>query len=164
MRTVIGALMIASVCVLAPMVSAGQQEEKAATGITPTEQAVEQPAARPSGQTGEKRFVAAVDADGTQRVRIMGGEYYFRPEIVVVKVNVPVELTIQKEAGITPHNITLKAPEAGITIDEDLSSEPKVIRFTPTKTGTYPFECTKRFLFFKSHKERGMHGVLEVVE
>jgi plastocyanin len=164
MRTVIGALIIASAFVLVPMVSAGQQEEKAATGITPTEKAVEQPAARPAGQAREKRFVATVDADGVQRVEMTGGEYYFDPSIVVVKVNVPVELKIRKEAGVTPHNIALKAPEAGINIDQDLSGEPKVIRFTPTKTGTYPFECTKRFLFFKSHKERGMHGVLEVVE
>jgi plastocyanin domain-containing protein len=111
----------------------------------------------------EKRFVAEVK-DGLQRVEMMGGEYYFDPNVVVVKVNIPVELRIKKESGVTPHNIVLKAPEAGIDIDESLSNEPKVITFTPTKTGKYSFECTKRFLFFKSHTERGMHGVLEVVE
>jgi plastocyanin domain-containing protein len=114
-------------------------------------------------QKPEKRFIAEVK-DGVQRVEMTGGEYYFDPNVVVVKVNVPVELKVKKEAGVAPHNIVLKAPEAGIDIDESLSSDPKVIRFTPTKTGTYPFECTKRFLFFKSHKERGMHGVLEVVD
>ena len=111
----------------------------------------------------EKRFVAEVK-DGVQSVEMTGGGYYFDPNVVVVKVNVPVALTIRKEPGITPHNIVLKAPEAGITIDEEMSTEPKTIRFTPTKAGKYPFECSERFLFFKSHKDRGMHGVLEVVE
>jgi len=111
----------------------------------------------------EKRFVAEVK-DGVQRVEMTGGGYYFDPNVVVVKVNVPVELKIKKEAGITPHNITLKAPEAGIDFDESLSGDPKVIKFTPAKTGKYAFECTKKLPFVKSHKERGMHGVLEVVE
>jgi plastocyanin domain-containing protein len=111
----------------------------------------------------EKRFVAEVK-DGVQSVEMTGGGYYFDPNVVVVKVNVPVALTIRKEPGITPHNIVIKAPEAGINIDEAISTEPKTIRFTPTKAGNYPFECTERFLFFKSHRDRGMHGVLEVVE
>lgn len=111
----------------------------------------------------EKRFVASVDSDGVQRVTMTGGEYFFDPNVIVVKANVPVELTVRKEAGITPHDITLKAPEAGIDIKTSLSKEPTVLRFTPTRAGAYPFECGERFLFFKSHKDRGMHGVLEVV-
>jgi plastocyanin domain-containing protein len=116
------------------------------------------------GQTAEKRFIATIDADGVQRVQMTGGEYYFEPNVVVVKINVPVELQVKKAGGIAPHDITLKAPEAGIDFAESLGSDVKSIRFTPTKTGTYPFECTKRLLFFKSHKDQGMHGVLEVVE
>jgi plastocyanin domain-containing protein len=115
-------------------------------------------------QTAEKRFVAVVDADGVQRVRMTGGEYYFDPNVVVVKVNVPVELHVKKTEGIVPHSIEIKAPEAGIDFAESLGDEEKIISFTPTKTGSYPFECTKRFLFFASHKDRGMHGVLEVVQ
>lgn len=113
-------------------------------------------------QAAGKRVVATVDPDGVQRVQMTVGGYYFDPSIVVVKVNVPVELQVKKEGGVTPHNIVLKAPEAGIDFEEELGGEGKVIRFTPTKVGSYPFECTKRFLFFKSHKERGMRGVLEV--
>ncbi|MBI5558154.1 MAG: quinol oxidase [Deltaproteobacteria bacterium] len=115
-------------------------------------------------QAAEKRFVASVDSDGVQRVTMTGGEYYFDPGVVVVKVNVPVELRVKKAEGIAPHNIVLKAPEAGIDFAEELGSEVKVIGFTPTKTGNYAFECSKRFLFFESHKEKGMHGVLEVVQ
>lgn len=111
----------------------------------------------------EKRYVAETK-EGVQRVEMRGGGYYFDPNVVVVRVNVPVELTIRKDAGITPHNIAIKAPEAGMDFDESLSGDPKVIKFTPTKTGKYAFECTKKLPFVKSHKERGMHGVLEVVE
>ena len=111
-----------------------------------------------------KRFVATIDKDGYQRVEMTAGEYYFDPAVVVVKVNVPVELTIKKAGGITPHNLTMKAPEADLDFSIDLSSEPKKVSFMATKTGSYPFECSKKLLFFKSHKERGMHGVLEVVE
>lgn len=117
-----------------------------------------------AAQPAEKRFTATIDADGVQRVQITGGEYYFDPNVVVVKINVPVELHVKKAGGVAPHDIVLKAPEAGIDFAEDLGSEVKVISFTPTKAGSYPFECTNRFLFFKSHKDQGMHGVLEVVE
>jgi len=112
----------------------------------------------------EKRVVATIDADGIQRVEVLGGEYYFDPNVIVVKVNTPVELKVRKAGGIAPHSIVINAPEAGIVFDESLGKEPKTIKFTPTKTGKYPFECTKRLLFFKSHKDRGMHGVIEVVE
>lgn len=110
-----------------------------------------------------KRFVATIGPDGVQKVDMVGGGYYFDPNVVVVKVNVPVELRVRKDAGFVPHDISLKAPEAGINFTESLSAEPKTIRFTPTKTGTYEFDCTKKLLWFESHKDKGMHGTLEVV-
>ena len=113
----------------------------------------------------EKLFRAVPDKDGVQRVEVVGGSYFFNPNHIIVKVNVPVELKVLKESGFVPHNITMKAPETGIEFDESLDSDkPKVIRFTPTRTGTYPFQCSKKLLFFESHQEKGMHGVLEVVE
>jgi len=111
-----------------------------------------------------RRVVATVDADGIQRVEITGASYYFDPNVIVVKVNVPVELKVRKAGGGTPHNIVIKAPEAGIDFSQSLGSEPKVIQFTPTKVGKYAFACTKKAPFSKSHKDRGMHGVLEVVD
>lgn len=121
-------------------------------------------AAPAEDKTVEKRFVATIDKDGYQRVEMTGGEYYFDPSVVVVKVNVPVELTIRKTGGITPHDFVIKAPEADLDFSIDLSSESKKVSFMATKAGSYPFECSNQFLFFKSHKERGMHGMLEVVE
>lgn len=112
----------------------------------------------------EETFRAATDADGVQRVEIVGGGYFYKPNHIIVKVNVPVEFKVRKEGGVVPHDIVIDSPEAGIQVRESLSSEPKVIRFTPTRVGTYPFYCSKKPPFFKSHREKGMEGVLEVVE
>jgi plastocyanin domain-containing protein len=112
-----------------------------------------------------KRVVrATVGSDGVQRVELVGGGYFFDPDHIIVRVNVPVELSVRKESGFVPHNIVVKAPEAGIDFDESLSSDPKVIKFTPTKAGSYPMYCSKKLLFFASHREKGMEGLLEVVE
>jgi plastocyanin domain-containing protein len=113
---------------------------------------------------GEKRFVAQVNENGVQEVSIIGGDYYFDPNYIVVKANVPVELTVRKTKGIIPHDIAVKAPDAGIDFKVDLSAkEPRKVRFTPTRVGRYDMTCDKRFLFFKSHKEKGMKGIIEVV-
>ncbi len=112
----------------------------------------------------KKTIVAAIDADGIQRVQMTGGDYFFTPNMVVVKVSVPVELSVKKEAGVAPHDIVMESPDAGMNFSVSLGTEPKTVRFTPTKTGKYPFFCTQRFLFFKSHRDRGMEGVIEVVE
>lgn len=105
-----------------------------------------------------------VSADGNEvQLRLVAGEYFFKPTRLTVKVNKPVELVVSREAGIVPHNLVIDAPAAGISIKEDLSAEPRKIAFTPTTAGVYPFYCDKKLLFFASHRERGMEGVLEVV-
>ncbi len=112
----------------------------------------------------EKRFVATTGSDGIQHVEVVGGDYYFDPNYIVVKVNVPVELSVKKAKGFVPHNMLVKAPDAGIDFKVDLSDKTaKIVKFTPTKVGKYEMECDKRFLFFKSHKDRGMDGYIEVV-
>ncbi len=110
----------------------------------------------------QKIFHATTSTDGVQRIEILGGDYFYDPDHIIVKANVPVEITIKKDSRIVPHNITIEAPEAGIEVSESLSRTPEVIRFTPTKPGKYVFYCTKKLLFFKTHREKGMEGVLEV--
>ena len=111
-----------------------------------------------------KTFAASIDADGIQRVELLAGAYSFNPDHIVVKVNIPIELKVRKEPGIVPHNFIIKEPEAGLDIKESLSTEQKVIKITPKKTGTYPFYCDKKFLFFESHRKKGMEGFIEVTE
>ena len=112
---------------------------------------------------GQKQVVEA-DPDGVQRVRVVAGNYFFKPNHIVVKVNVPVELEASREAGMTPHDLVIRAPDAAIAVEQDLATEPRKIAFTPRKVGKYPIYCSKRPPFGgASHRERGMEGVLEVV-
>jgi len=113
---------------------------------------------------GETVYQSTIGTDGVQHIRIEGGSYFFKPNRVIVHVNVPVELTVSVESGPVPHTLVIQSTEAGITVDESLSSEAKTIRFTPAAVGKYPFYCRNKLLFFKSHREKGMEGVLEVVE
>ncbi len=114
--------------------------------------------------TKKKPFVAGIDNDGIQRVEVTGGNYFFVPDHIVVRLGVPVELSVKKEPGLVPHNIVLDETGTGIEIRQNLGSKPLIIRFTPEKTGRYPFFCDKKLLFFKSHREKGMEGILEVIE
>lgn len=116
------------------------------------------------GTWKEKRFVATLDADGVQRAEMVGGDYFYDPNYIVVKVNKPVELKVRKAAGYVPHNLIAKAPEAGIDFKIDLKGDPQTVKFTPKKTGKYPIYCDKSLLFFKTHREKGMEGMIEVIE
>lgn len=119
-------------------------------------------AAANADDSGNPAMVASVGSDGVQHVSITSGEYYFKPRHIVVRVNTPVELSISKEPGIVPHSLVIDAPQANITVDMELDTEVRTVRFTPTAAGTYFYYCPKRLLFFKSHREKGMEGVLEV--
>lgn len=112
----------------------------------------------------EKRVVATVGEDGVQHVEIVGGSYYFDPNYIVVHVNKPVELMVKKDGGFVPHDIVVKAPDAGIDFKVELSDTFQPIDFTPTKVGKYSMYCDKSLLWFESHREKGMEGTIEVVE
>jgi len=113
--------------------------------------------------TADDIVQAVIDKDGKQRVEIVGGSYFFKPRHVIVKANIPAELSVKRESGIVPHTFVLKIPEAGVMIDETLSEQAKTFTFTPTAVGKYTFYCRNKLLFFKSHQEKGMEGILEVV-
>lgn len=113
-----------------------------------------------------KKATATIGTDGVQRVEIAGGEYYFEPNYIIVKVNVPTQLDVKKAADASsfiPHNIVVHAPEAGMDFNIDMKKELLPIKFTPTKIGKYPMYCDKKPPLGKSHREKGMEGVVEVV-
>ncbi|MGU7840776.1 quinol oxidase [Burkholderia sp. AW33-5] len=111
---------------------------------------------------GDAPVRAPVDADGVQRVAIVGGSYFFRPSHVIVRAHVPVELTVSAEPGVVPHSFKIDAPQAGIAVHTELGTTPRTLRFTPTAPGRFAYYCTHRLLFLRSHRERGMEGVLDV--
>lgn len=110
----------------------------------------------------DEAYVAETGPDGAQRVEVTAGSHFFRPKHIIVKAGVPVVLTIRNESKVVPHDFVMKSPEAGMDISETLSESRTTIRFTPTRAGKYAFYCDKKLLFFKSHRERGMEGVMEV--
>lgn len=111
-----------------------------------------------------KTFRAEAGADGVQRAEIVGGEYFFEPNHIIVKLGIPVELKVRKAGGFIPHDISMNYPEAGMSFKTNFGKSGEAVRFTPTKTGTYLFYCAKKVPFLKSHKERGMEGIIEVIE
>jgi plastocyanin len=112
----------------------------------------------------EKPYVATIGEDGVQTVEITGGDFYFKPNHIVVKVGVPVKFIVKRVTYLVPHDIVMDSPEAGMSFKINFDREGKEIYFIPKKVGVYPFYCDKKFLFFPSHREEGMEGKLEVVE
>ena len=110
-----------------------------------------------------KAQLTKVDQDGVQRVRVIAGSYFFKPNHIIVKADMPVEILASREAGLAPHDLVIQAPYGATLLQQDLATEPRKIAFTPRKPGKYPMYCSKKPPLMASHRERGMEGILEVV-
>jgi plastocyanin len=110
---------------------------------------------------GDEPVTLAVDADGVQRAAIVLDSYSFTPSHLVVAVGKPVELTLTKE-GFAPHNFVIDDPVSGLSIKKDVGGDPVRVSFTPTRTGSFAIYCSKKVPFAKTHRQKGMEGVLEV--
>jgi plastocyanin len=98
-----------------------------------------------------------------QVIEVQLESYAIKPDKITVKVGQPVTLKIKNQATFIPHNLIIKAPEAGIDVKLDLSAgKSGEVSFTPTKAGSYEIICDKAPPIGKSHKEKGMHGTLLV--
>lgn len=98
-----------------------------------------------------------------QAVTLTLGDYRFDPDTIEVLAGQPVILTLVNKDGITPHNFTLKDEAAGLDIDASVSAgSTTTVEFTPETSGTYTFYCSKKMIFMKSHRARGMEGTLTV--
>jgi plastocyanin domain-containing protein len=107
--------------------------------------------------------VVPLDSDGVQRVTIVVDSYSYTPSHLQVEVGKPVELILNSVTIITPHNFVLKEPAAGLMLDLDVpTGKGTVVRFTPMQRGLFKFYCDKKLLFFKSHRDKGMEGLLDV--
>lgn len=102
-------------------------------------------------------------ADGVQRASVEADSYSFTPGHLVVKAGKPVELTFKSVTWLVPHKLIIDDPRSGLTIREEIPAGGSVtIKFTPAVAGTFAIYCDKKLLFFKSHREKGQEGVLEV--
>jgi len=102
--------------------------------------------------------------ESPQAISLSLGDYHFTPDTLEVQAGRPVVLTLTNTDTLTPHNFTLQVAAAGLDIDTNVSAgSTSVVRFTPVKPGSYTFFCNKKLLFMKSHRERGMEGILRVI-
>ena len=104
-----------------------------------------------------------LDPDGVQRVVVEADSYEFIPHHLVVKAGKPVELTVKSVTWVVPHNVIIDDPRSGLKIREEVPArESLTIKFTPTVPGSFAIYCDKKLPFFKSHREKGQEGMLEV--
>jgi plastocyanin len=105
-------------------------------------------------------ITATPGGDGVEHVEVTAHAFYFEPNRIVLKANVPVELRIENKTPFIPHNFSCVAPQAGIQVDEGLGMvwDGETAHFTPTAAGEYRFFCK-----IDHHANKGMTGVLVVV-
>lgn len=107
--------------------------------------------------------LASQDNPGVQRVDMDLGDYQFHPDTVSIAAGTAAELILTNRDSITPHTFIVEAPEAGMEVNSEVSAGKSVtIVLRPTRPGTYTFYCDKQFLFFESHREKGMEGQIIV--
>lgn len=103
------------------------------------------------------------NSDGVQRAVVEVDSYAFTPHHLIVKAGKPVELTFTSVTWVVPHNVIIDDPRSGLNIREEVPAGASVtIKFTPTVQGSFAIYCDKKLPFFKSHREKGQEGVLEV--
>ena len=111
----------------------------------------------------EDPVILQPDNDNIQRATINLESYVFAPNQLIVQKGIPVELTLQNNSFLVPHNFLLDSPEGERLVDAEVSSgESEKVQFTLTKPGAYPFYCDKELLFFPKHREEGMEGSILV--
>ena len=109
-------------------------------------------------------FLRAQDAAPTpaapssepQKITVTAKKFEFNPSHIEVKAGQPVEITFQSED--TTHGFAQK--ELGIEKVTFKKDEPAIVKFTPSKVGTFPFKCQK----FCGMGHSGMKGEIVVVE
>ncbi len=110
-----------------------------------------------------KTFEVPLGADGVQRATVEADSYAFTPRHLIVKAGKPVELIFKSVTWLVPHNVIIDDPKSGLKIREEVpAGESITIKFTPTVSGSFAIYCDKKLPFFKSHREKGQEGVLEV--
>ena len=102
-------------------------------------------------------------ADGVQRATIVMERYSYVPDHLVLHVGSPVELILENKSFLVPHNFVLKDAGTDLHVEADVAGGGRaVLRFTPARSGTGTFYCDKQLLFFKSHRQRGMEGRIDI--
>jgi plastocyanin len=91
------------------------------------------------------------------------GDFRFLPKEIQLSANQPAILRLVNTDSITPHNFTMETGSASPIIEVDLlGGESVEVKLPPLPAGRYIFYCSNKLLFMKSHREKGMEGILIV--
>jgi plastocyanin len=116
-----------------------------------------------AAEPASEPVTATLDADGVQRITLTLTNYAYSPSHVIVRVGKPVELTLVKDSGLTPHDLVIDDLASGLAVRANArEGQPRTLTFTPERTGTFAFYCSKKAPFTASHRAKGMEGLLEV--
>ena len=108
-------------------------------------------------------IVVPLSPDGVQRATVILDSYSYSPNHLIVKNARPVELTLTSVTTITPHNFIIKDSTGSLSVEQDVGAGRTVMaRFVPTQPGLFSFFCDKRLWPMRSHRDKGMEGLLEV--
>ncbi len=121
------------------------------------------PAVALAEEKTEDVIIAKPDVHGVQKVDMTGGSYYFKPNYIVVKKNMPVRILLKNDSTLIAHNFVIDEPDAGMEANVEMNGT-NIAEFIPRIPGKYKFYCDRKFIFSKSHRQKGMEGTIEVVE
>ena len=106
-------------------------------------------------------MTARTNSAGVQVVDVDVHSYYFKPNRIVVKQGVPVDVTLHFKSFFVPHTFTCNEGDAGLAVSEGTGfmsfHRTKHARFTPTQRGQFEFFC-----HVGKHHQKGMEGTIVV--
>lgn len=107
--------------------------------------------------------ISVAQASEPRIIEITLDSYTITPNTINIKVNEPVTFRVHNAATFIPHDLVIHAPDAGINVKIDVKAgKTATASFTPIQAGTYQMYCDKDPPIGKSHREKGMHGMLIV--
>ena len=97
-------------------------------------------------------------------VEITLGSYHIMPEQVELIAEQPMILRLVNTDTIIPHNFTIESADDALNVNIDvLAGETVDVKLTPSVAGRHTFYCGNKMLFMKSHRKKGMEGILIVL-
>jgi plastocyanin len=104
------------------------------------------------------------EQDEAKVIEVTLGSYQIEPQQLQLIAGQQVILRLVNIDTIIPHNFSIENPAGELDINIDVKAGETVdLNLTPTVAGRYKFFCRNKMLFMKSHREKGMEGILIVL-
>jgi hypothetical protein len=112
----------------------------------------------------DRAWWAATSPDGVQRINIRCGPNFFDPAHIVVKANVPVELSVSTTPGLPAHSFVISvAGSRPINADTPIGPTEKAFAFVPGRPGDYQAVCRDNAKVPGASLAKAKQGVLTVI-